>query len=139
SVWVSGGLTSFAAGDDMCVKTNMGADHVCEYQEVLAAQANGELKAIPQGTTAWVNRLTPAMVNGMMSAPGPGGRCNVWTYGTNHISDGEYISFDQVGVPTFHLHNDTVFIMNDTTHQQPGVLQCGGESRAVLCCYQKCM
>jgi hypothetical protein len=138
SVWVSGGLTSFAAGDDMCVKLNMGADHVCDYEEVLAAEKNGELKNIPAATTAWVQRTTSAMVNGKASLPGAGGRCNDWTYSTNHISDGEYITFAAVGVPTYHLDNDTIYNMADPTHTIPGDLECGGATRNILCCYQKC-
>lgn len=138
SVWVSGGLTSLQAGDDMCVKANVGADHVCDYTEVLAAEKNGELKAIPANTTAWIQRTTTAMVNGQPSAPGPGGRCNEWTYSTNHRSDGEYIIFQQVGVPTYMLDNDTVYDPNDGSHVNLADLQCGGVNRAILCCYTKC-
>lgn len=142
SVWGglpgAGGLTGLDAGNNQCKALNIGADHVCDYEEVLKAQAQGELAAIPQGTTAWVHRTTVAMVNGQPSQPGPGGRCNDWTYATNHISDGEYVAFEQAGVPTFYLDNDTVYDGN-----APGVhtltgLQCGGEIRALLCCYQAC-
>ncbi|MFT3773220.1 MAG: hypothetical protein QM820_48190 [Minicystis sp.] len=141
-VWANlpaaGGMTSIDAGNAQCKALNIGADHVCDYEEVLKAQAQNELAAIPQGTSAWIQRTTVAMVNGNPSQPGPGGRCNNWTYQTNHISDGEYISFDQVGVPTYHLDNDTVFNPNN-----PGVhtltdLQCGGTMRSILCCYQAC-
>lgn len=142
SVWVSGGLTSFAAGDDMCQKSNLGgADHVCDYEEVLKAQADGELSTIAMGTTAWVQRTTTAMVAGVPSPAGPGGRCNDWKYGTNHIADGEYMTFDQVGVPTYFLDNDTQFENLPppavSSFTQPG-LPCGGAMRKVLCCYAKC-
>jgi hypothetical protein len=142
SVWANlpgaGGLTKLDAGNAQCKALNIGADHVCDYEEVLKAQQNGELANIPKGTTAWVQRTTVAMVNGAPSDPGPGGRCNDWSYATNHLSDGEYISFDDVGVPTFHLDNDTQY--TDKTadgHAGPG-LDCGGVMRSILCCYTAC-
>jgi hypothetical protein len=138
SIWVSGGLTSFAAGDDMCQKANLGADHVCDYEEVLSADTNGEFSMIAVGTNVWIQRTTSAMVNGVPSAPGPGGRCNDWKYGTNHISDGEYGTFDMLGKITYHLDNDTFFDGVDTTHQIPNDLQCGGVNRAIMCCFKKC-
>ncbi len=138
SVWVSGGLTSFAAGDDMCQKANLGADHVCDYEEVLKSQTAGELAAVPAATTVWVQRTTPAMVNGVMSAPGPGGRCNDWKYNTNHIADGEYGVFVTLGQPTFHLDNDTVYDGVPGAHNNPADLDCNGASRAIMCCYAKC-
>ena len=138
SVWVSGGLTSFAAGDDMCQKANLGgADHVCDYKEVLKAQAAGELSTIAAGTTVWVQRTTTETVGGVMYPPGPGGRCNDWKYNTNHIADGEYGEFLTLGQPTFHLDNDTVFDNVPGAHNQPG-LDCNGVSRAIMCCYAKC-
>lgn len=132
------GATGLDAGNNVCKSLNVGADHVCDYEEVLLAQAQGELANVPAGTTAWVQRTTVAMVNGNPSQPGPGGRCNGWTYLTNHISDGEYATFDTVGNPTFHLDNDTTF-----DPAQPGMytladLQCGGVTRSILCCYQAC-
>lgn len=140
SVWMSGGLTGLAAGDDMCQKLGTdGIDHVCDYEEMLVAQKANELTAIAAGTTFWVQRTTPAMVNGATSAPGPGGRCNDWKYNTNHISDGEYVSFDTVGTPTYHLDNDTIFDgANPGVHVIPGMLECNGVNRAIMCCYTKC-
>lgn len=138
SVWVSGGLTSFAAGDDMCQKANLGADHVCDYEEVLKAQAANELATIPAGTTAWVQRTTPAMIGGVPSAPGPGGRCNDWKYNTNHIADGEYATFLTLGQPTYHLDTDTVFDNIPGAHNDPADMPCNGVTRAIMCCYTKC-
>jgi hypothetical protein len=142
SVWASlpgaGGVKGLDAGNNQCKALNIGADHVCDYEEVLKAYAQGELASIPKGTTAWVQRTTVAMVDGQPSQPGPGGRCNNWDYATNHISDGEYMTFDQQGVPTFHLDNDTVF--DDKApgvHTQMG-LPCGGTARSILCCYTAC-
>lgn len=141
SVWANlpgaGGLTSLDAGNNQCKALNIGADHVCDYEEVLKAQTNGELAAIPQGTTAWVQRTTTAMVNGQASIAQPGGRCNNWTYATNHISDGEYVTFDQAGVPTFHLDNNTTYDPNNP-QVIVGDLQCGGTIRSILCCYTAC-
>lgn len=131
------GKTGYEAGIEIC-KT-IGADHPCEYQEVLAAEKVGELAAIPQGTTAWIHRTTDAMVGGVNSPPGAGGRCNNWVYTTNHISDGEYATFDQVGVPSYHLDNDTFYDGTDTTHTITGDLQCGGTMRAILCCFPACV
>jgi len=79
------------------------------------------------------------MVNGQDEHAGAGGRCNNWTYMTNHISDGEYATFDVVGVPTYHLDNDTFFDGVDTTHTIAGDLQCGGEMRNIMCCFIECM
>jgi hypothetical protein len=143
SVWsgLSGtmGAMGLEAGNNACVSQVGGSDHVCDYEEVLkAAAANEALFAnIPQGTTAWVQRTTDAMVMGTNSPAGPGGRCNNWTYMTNHISDGEYATFDTKGVPTFHLDNDTTY---DAANPKVNAtdLQCGGTTRSILCCYQAC-
>ncbi|MBK8253902.1 MAG: hypothetical protein IPK82_14720 [Polyangiaceae bacterium] len=130
------GKTGYEAGIEVC-KT-IGADHPCDYEEVLVAQAAGELANIAQGTTAWIHRTTPAMVGGNPSQPGPGGRCNNWDYITNHISDGEYADFMAVGVPTYMLDNDTFYDGVSTAHVQAG-LPCGGASRAILCCFPVCV
>lgn len=132
------GATGLDAGNNVCKSLNIGADHVCDYEEVLLAQAQGELAAIPAGTTAWIQRTTNAMVGGVTSAPGPGGRCNNWTYNTNHISDGEYATFDTVGNPTYHLDGDTIFDPNQAGVHTVGDLPCGGATRSILCCYQAC-
>jgi hypothetical protein len=137
SVWsalpMAAGQTGLAAGNTAC--RAQGADHVCDYEELLVAQQRGELSAIPMGTTLWLHRTTTAMVMGQPSAPGPGGRCNDWTYSTNHSADGEYVSFDTAGVPTFHLDADTVFDpVSPGVHTVVG-LQCGGETRALACCF----
>lgn len=136
------GKTGFEAGVEIC-KT-IGADHPCEYQEVKAAEAMGAFDNVAVGTTAWIHRTTPEMVNGMMSPPGPGGRCNDWTYATNHISDGEFVTFDldmatMKTKPAYHLDNDTFYDGVDTTHTITGDLQCGGTTRNILCCFPVCV
>lgn len=132
-VWEANGLSGLDAGDAMC--KGIGASHVCDYEEVLAAQVRGELAAIPAGTTAWIHRTTDAIVGEKVSKPGAGGRCNDWKYATNHIADGEYADFQAAGVPTYNLDPDTVFDgANPGVHVQPG-LDCGGAKRAILCCF----
>lgn len=133
------GKTGYDAGIEIC-KT-IGADHPCTYEEMRKAEMENEFvnAAIAVGTTGWVHRTTPETVNGNVSQPGAGGRCNNWIYTTNHISDGEYVTFDMVGIPTYHLDNDTFFDGVDTTHTIAGDLQCGGETRAIFCCYPACV
>lgn len=131
------GKTGYEAGVEIC--KSIAADHPCEYQEVLAAEAAGELAGVAQGTTAWIHRTSDAIVGGVVSPAGAGGRCNNWVYTTNHISDGEYTTFDMVGIPSYHLDNDTFYDGVDTTHTIGGDLQCGGVMRAILCCYPTCV
>lgn len=136
SLWESMGLVGFPAGNAMCV--GIGADHVCDYEEILVAQAGGELDAMAVGTTAWVHRTTAEMVDGVPSNPGLGGRCVDWTYSTNHLSDGEYLEITAAG-PVFHLDNDTAYDGETSVHTQQDLLQCGNQMRAILCCAAACM
>ncbi len=131
SVWTSGMLTGYGAGTDLCQA--MGADDVCEYQQVLDAEAAGEFAGMMAGQTAWLHRMTPA--NGV--AAQPGGRCVDWTYGTNHISDGEFVEFGAAGAVTYNIDNDTTYdpaAGDPNPHVQVGQLECGGVNRAILCC-----
>jgi hypothetical protein len=146
SRWESGALIGFAAGVDLCHLAAMGAGvpdpmevTVCDYEQVLLAEAAGELAVLPVGTTAWIHRTTVATVMGVNSAPGVGGRCVDWSYQTNHISDGEYLEMAAGGVPTYFLDNDTFYDGVDTTHAQAGTLQCGTEMRNIMCCNPPCM
>lgn len=132
----AGGATGYEAGINICA--TLGADHPCDYEELKMAAAAGELSTVAQGTNAWVHRITDEMVDGAVSMPGAGGRCNDWVYTTNHISDGEYVTFDQVGVPTYHLDGDTFYNGVDTSHTITGDLQCGGQMRALFCCFPTC-
>jgi cysteine-rich repeat protein len=162
SVWSYGGQLGVTAGNDMCLA--IGADHVCTYGEVKQADTNGELSALPStgAFTFWLHRVSetvPKISNpNEMTAPGPGGRCNDWTYPTNHISDGEYGVYDPamtLGNPTtarregnilFFLDDDTIYTGNPTDNHQcaegsPGCAgSCGGEDpRAILCCFPVCV
>jgi hypothetical protein len=168
SIWANlpnaAGLTSLDAGNAQCKALGIGADHVCDLTEIQAAAAASEaiFSTIPAGTTAWMQRTTSVYVEGLsgtpctaamvgqmdangdvcvLSAPGAGGRCNDWQYGTHHIGDGEYITFASAGVPTYHYDNDTVFNPNmpgaDNHHTSD--FGCGADMRAILCCYESCM
>jgi hypothetical protein len=146
SNWTSGALLGYAAGVDLCHLAAMGVGApmpmevtVCDYEQVLDAEAAGELTVLPAGTTAWVHRTTVANVMGVNSAAGTGGRCVDWTYTTNHISDGEYLEMAAGGVATYFLDNDTFYDGVDTTHAQAGALQCGTQMRSILCCNPLCM
>jgi cysteine-rich repeat protein len=159
SVWSYGGQLGVTAGNDMCLA--IGADHVCTYGEILQADANGELSALSQGSTFWLHRVmetVPKIGNpNEMTPPGPGGRCNDWTYPTNHISDGEYGIWDpamaqgnpatarRIGNILFFFDDDTVYTGDPADNHQcgegtPGCAgSCGGEdARAILCCFPVC-
>ena len=136
SRWEHMGFVGFAAGDAMC--QGIGADHVCDYEEVLDAQAKGELAGLPLNSTAWIHRTTMANTSaGDPSPPGLGGRCVDWTYTTNHLSDGEYVVF-AAGGPEYHIDDDTFYDGTSTEHTQTDLMQCGNEARAVLCCHAAC-
>jgi hypothetical protein len=136
SAWLdlptSEGQTGLEAGTRAC--RAIGADHPCDYEEVVLAASYGQLAAIPMGTTAWLQRTTPVEVGGRTSEPGPGANCQDWTFLGNHTADGEHITFDVAGVPTYHFDEDTYWDGIATEHTVAGDLQCGGETRALLCC-----
>lgn len=145
SRWESGALTGLGAGEQLCQQAAAAAAvpnamdvGVCEYQQLLQAEAAGEFAGMGAGTTAWIHRLTVADIGGVPTQPGVGGRCVDWTYQTNHISDGEFVEFGAGGVPTYNLDNDTFYDGVDTTHTQPGLLECGTQMRAILCCNPPC-
>ena len=142
SQWMYQGLMGFAAGNAMCADQTPADDeayHVCDYEELVEAEAKGELATLPVGTTAWVHRTTMALQDGMMIPAGVGGRCVDWTYGTNHISDGEYVEIGPAGAVSFHLDADPFYDGVDTTHTIPGTLECGGTIRTVPCCHVACV
>lgn len=129
--WSYGGMLGIGAGNAMCAV--IGADHVCTYAEVFAAETAGELDEIPDGTTFWLHRVSlSVVVDEVQSPPGPGGRCNDWTSGTDHLVDGEYAE-KQSGTISYHFDDDTAYDGIDTSHAQPG-LPCAGVLRAIVCC-----
>jgi hypothetical protein len=125
------GAIGLEAGHTYCRFS--GSDHVCDYTEMRAAEARGEYANVPVGTTAWIQRTTPELVGGVLSAPGPGGNCNNWTFTGNHIADGEYMVFGAAGAEYF-LDADTYFDGIPGPSVQPAALDCGGVQRAVFCC-----
>lgn len=111
--WTYNGLEGLQAGTAMCQA--IGADHVCNYDEVVKAEAAGELSQLPTNLTYWLHRTTSVIdpmnkncnVDSDCNAAGvlpycdpvqkkcafkagAGARCNDWTYPTGHISDGEW-------------------------------------------------
>lgn len=136
SIWstlsAANGALGYDAGVNAC--RSLGADHPCEYQEVLRAEARGEFARLDAGLTAWLHRTTMAMVLGQPSPPGRGGNCVDWTFNGNHVADGEYLIVGDGGVITYKLDDDTFFDGVDLTHVVQGDLQCGGEQRALFCC-----
>lgn len=126
------GNTSLEAGIAHC--RFLGGDHPCDYTEMRAAEAQGEFAVVPQGTTAWVQRTTPELVNGMVSEPGLGGNCVNWTFVGNHLADGEYAVFGSGGSVSYFLDHDTFYDGIDQTHTIPGDLQCGVVNRTLFCC-----
>lgn len=145
SRWESGALVGFAAGQELCqmAAATAGAEMadtvtVCDYEQVVEAEMAGEFAGMAAGTTAWLHRTTPAMLDGVPTQPGTGGRCVDWIYQTNHIADGEFAEFTGGGAVNYNLDNDTFYDGVDTTHAQPGVLECGTQMRAILCCYPPC-
>jgi len=147
--WAFGGSIGYEAGTKMC--QGIGAAGVCDYEqlkEVLNDPAGHPIDAakmaagVPVGgsITVWVNRTTSEMVNGVPSAAGPGGTCNNWTYTTNHLSDGEYLTLmNAAGMVsgTFTLDNDTMYTTDPQGHAGPG-LDCNGQMRYIPCCFPVC-
>lgn len=131
--WSFSGQSGLAAGNAMC--GNIGADHVCDYAEVLDAEADDELDGLTN-ITAWVHRTTVELVDGVPSAPGPGGRCVDWTNATGTLADGEWIEFG-AAVRVHRLDPDTFYDGVDSSHTDPLLFPCGSP-RAVLCCNPAC-
>lgn len=145
SRWESGALVGFAAGQQLCRDAALAAGApdpgmvtVCTYLQMIQAELAGELAAVPMGTSAWVHRITAADVMGMPSAPGIGGRCADWTTLSNDLSDGEHAEFLGGGMIDYFLDDDTSYDGVDTSHTQPGLLECGMQMRSILCCNPSC-
>ncbi len=149
SAWSFGGEVGIAAGNMQCA--SLGADHVCTYEELLTAQARGQLDAVGADTDIWLHRvsLTVMMDGGAItSPPGAGGRCNDWTLPADHIADGEYarLNFvdptgvaEVIGPHSYYFDQDTAYTANVADgHAGSGPNdggRCGGVTRAIACCY----
>ena len=147
SVWIYGEEIGISAGEAMCQLR--GFDQVCTYAQLLSAEEVGEFDTVTDGTY-WLHRVSLTVTmgsdggwdpNGVSSAPGPGGRCNDWTYPTGHIADGEYVEFSN-GVPVYHFDKDTRYTgMASDGHAGSGPDDggpCGGAMRGILCCAAHC-
>lgn len=153
AVWSYNGLLGVQAGDAMCQA--IGADHVCSYGEILSADQKGEINDLSNSLTYWLHRITetvPQVVGNGMSPPGAGGRCNDWTYPTNHVADGEYLVVDdpnsngaaKVGSFYYFFDDDAKYTGKSSdghASSGPGAAgNCGGGvNRAVICCYPTCV
>jgi hypothetical protein len=131
AVWTSGAVTGFDAGTALC--QGLGAEHVCDYEELLVAEGKGELASLTMGQTVWVHRTTSAMVDDELSPPGTGGRCVNWTSAADDFADGEFFEVTGDGI-VFHLDPDTFYDGIDTTHADPASLPCAAVTRAIACC-----
>ncbi len=137
--WTFAGTTNgIASGVDACKSLVPAGDHPCDYEEIKAAIAKGELADVPDGTTFWVHRSTPDPDN--TNNGGPNLRCNEWKYNTNDICRGEF-GTKAGGAFTFDLHKGA--LINGGlcgAGAGGGVTQkCGGVTRSVLCCNPKCI
>jgi len=134
SLWSYKAMVGLAAGNLMC--QDMGADHVCDYDDLVAAAAKGELSSLTATDTAWLQRTDAVTVNNVTYQPGPGARCSDWNYATDHINDGEFVSFENGGnTPNYHFDDNP-----NQVQPLPKTIPCGHNQllRDVLCCYAKC-
>lgn len=67
SVWSYKGFIGMQAGKAMC--QDIGADHVCSYEEIVQADAKGELANISSTLTYWLHRTTNLVSNGPIPPP----------------------------------------------------------------------
>ncbi len=132
--WTFAGQAGLAGGAAACA--SIGADHLCDYEEVLAADQAGEIDGVIN-TSAWIHRTTVATVEGVPSAPGPGGRCVDWTDGTGTLADGEWVELTADGL-VYRLDADTFYDGLDASHTDPVALPCIDVARSVLCCNAAC-
>jgi hypothetical protein len=150
SKWDYGADMGSAAGDALCQA--QGADHVCDFDDIVYAASKGEFAGLTTTDNAWLVRThsvtvgaTDKMITqGGVSATvgqtykvGQASRCANWSYSTDHLNDGEWVDFSTgVNTPTFHIDNNPCAIqMPNPGKDSP----CGHNTmpRSVLCCYAK--
>jgi hypothetical protein len=132
--WTFMGQMGLMGGEAMC--DSIGADHVCDFVEVVDAEQAGELDGLG-AATIWIHRTTIESVEGVPSAPGPGGRCVDWIDATGTLADGEWAEVAADGI-VFHLDPDTFYDGLDSSHTDPLAFPCMGVTRALLCCNAPC-
>jgi len=138
--WEYLGATGTEAGIKSCKA--LAADNVCDYEQLKEIFADpgahpGDIDTllslvqagIPK--TAWVNRTTSELVGGIVSMPGPGGRCNDWTDATASY-DGEFITISNDGGSI----SGKFSLDADTLTAGPG-LDCSSQ-HDIPCCYPPC-
>ncbi len=149
SLWVYDAQVGLTAGNQACM--DVGADHVCDYDDIVLAASKGELAALAPTDTAWLQRTHDVTVSAtsprivVLGHPAVVGttykvskasRCIDWTYAGEYLNDGEFVAFESGGnAPTFHLDDDPCAIQ-----PSPKDIPCGHDAllRSVLCCYAKC-
>ncbi len=149
SNWSYMGMPSLTAGNLACQA--IGADHVCDYDDIVLAASKGELSTLTASDTAWLDRthsvtiatggpdivvLGQAPAAGTVLKVAKSSRCADWTYSTDHLNDGEYVEFPNGGnSPKFHLDDNPCVIQT-----VPKDIPCGHNMmpREILCCYPKC-
>lgn len=154
SVWSYNGFLGIQAGNEMCAA--IGADHICSYEEVLLAQSKNEFSSSGAdlnylaNSDYWVHRVNVTVdVNGTMSPPGAGARCNDWTYPTDHIADGEFVNVSNNGAALedleFALDPKSCYTGDPSSdcdgHKSGPPFEagsCGSSTRYVMCCYPGC-
>ncbi len=152
SNWIHNAEQGLLAGNLVCA--DIGADHVCDYDEVVLAVSKGELTGLATTDTAWLHRTHPVIVAAGLNlevqglaVPNPmapagavlevnrGARGADWTYAGSHLNECEFISFEKgPGAPTYHLDDNPCVIQ-----VPPGDVSCGHNAllRDVLCCFPR--
>jgi len=155
SNWSYKAAVGIAAGNQAC--QDQGADHVCDYDDLVLAASKGEITGLAVTDTAWLQRthaVTPTaatasslLVLGEPATVGTtymvskGSRCADWNYSTDHLNDGEFVSFENgLNKPTFNLDNNPCAIQAALADGGTKYIPCGHNTmpRDVLCCYPKC-
>ena len=149
AVWSYYGKLGTDAGVAMCQA--IGAAGPCTYGQVKFAEDNGELEQLLPGARFWIHRVHETVfVNetGTSSPPGPGGRCNEWTYPSGHAADGEWAGITANGDVHYYFDHETAYTGFGTDGLagpgyegeigQPGTGNgghCGGAlTKSILCC-----
>jgi hypothetical protein len=149
SNWAYKANVGLAAGNEMC--QDQGADHVCDYDDLVLAASKGELSGLSSTDTAWLIRTHSVTVSAtsptisVLGQPatvgttypiGKGSNCDDFNYSTDHLNDGEYVNFSTGGnTPTFHFDDNPCVIQT-----LPKDIPCGHNTmpRDLLCCFAKC-
>jgi hypothetical protein len=126
STWTYAGDVGIAAGNEMCFA--IGADHVCTYEDLVAASAAGELTIVDEAITFWLWRTTDVVVNNVLVPASGDARCAEFT-STSPSYEGEYA----------HVSNNQIqFVFDEDGPVANGSPPCAGAARAIPCCFPAC-